>query len=147
MLGVLSVVFSESLIIAAVVAFGPLGGFAVLFFGLGAMSVFIAFAFDAEETHRGVSPLVGKTRAWIESRRTAAEAKAARLAHLSESLAFVVLSVTVGPFVTTIALKVRGGATPRQGYLLALLSSAIFSAVWVAIYSGGLTVLRTVSGI
>ncbi len=138
-------VFSESIIIAAVVALGPLGAFALLFFGCGAISMFIAYAFDAEEAHRGVSPLVGKVRAWIVRKRASVEARAERVARLSEAIAFVVLSVTVGPFLTTIAVKLRGGA-PRPAYLLSLLSSAIFSAVWVTVYAGGIAVVRQAFG-
>ncbi len=144
-LGVLGVVFSESIIIGAVVAFGPLGAFGLLFFGCSGISMFIAYAFDAEEAHRGVSPLVGRVRAWIARKRGAVEARAERVAHLSEAVAFVVMSVTVGPFLTTVAVKLRGGA-PRPAYLLSLLSSAIFSAVWVTVYAGGIAVVRQALG-
>lgn len=144
-LGALSIAFSESLIIAAVVAFGTLAAFVVVFLVCGVISAFVAYAFDAEEAHRGTAPLVRRVRAWIARRRATVEARAENLAHLSEVLVFVVLSVTVGPFLTTVAVKLRGGS-PKTAYALSLLSSAVFSAVWVSIYSGGVAALRHVLG-
>lgn len=140
-LGVLSLVLSEGLIVAAVAFLGPAGAFAVLFAGLSAASLVVAYAFDAEDARRGLSPVLSGTRRWIDRTRAAAEARAARLAHLSEWVAFVVLSVTAGPLVTTIALKIRGGV-PRTGYLLSVASSALFAAVWVTVYAGGLAAVR-----
>jgi hypothetical protein len=140
-LGVFGVVFAEGAIIALVALAGPLTAFGVLTFGCSAISMLIAFAFDAEDAGRGPTPLVRRTRAWIARRRAEAERRAARLAHLSEVVAFVVLSVTVGPFITTIAIKLRDG-TPQRDYLLCIASSVLFSAAWVLVYSGGLAVVR-----
>ena len=109
--------FSEGAIIATVGLFGPPVAFAVLFVGCSAISILIAYAFDAEEAKHGAAPLVGRTRAWIARKRTRAEERAQRLAHLSEATAFVVLSVTVGPFLTAIVIKVRG-ADRRAAYLM-----------------------------
>lgn len=144
-LGVLGVVASEGAIIASVAVFGPLVAFVVLFVGCSAISVLIAYAFDAEEAKHGAVPIVSRTRAWIARRRARAEERARRLAHLSEATAFLVLSVTVGPFLTAIAVKVRG-ADPHAAYLMCVTSSAIFSAVWVTVYAGGLVVLGKALG-
>jgi hypothetical protein len=144
-LGVLGVVVSEGAIIAAVGLFGPPVAFAVLFVGCSAISILIAYAFDADEAKHGAAPLVGRTRAWIARKRTRAEERARQLAHLSEATAFVVLSVTVGPFLTAIVIKVRGTGQ-HAAYLMSVMSSAIFSAVWVAIYAGGLAVLGKALG-
>jgi len=144
-LGVLGVVASEGAIIASVALFGPPVAFAVLFVGCSAISVLIAYAFDAEEARHGAAPLVGRARAWIARKRERAEERARRLAHLSEATAFVVLSVTVGPLLTAIIVKVRG-TNPRTAYLMCVMSSAVFSAVWVAVYAGGLAVLGKALG-
>ena len=55
------------------------------------------------------------------------------------------LSVTVGPFLTAIVVKVRG-TDPHAAYRMCVMSSAIFSAVWVAVYAGGLVVLGKALG-
>ena len=144
-LGVLGVVVSEGAIVGAVALFGPLAALGVLFLGCSAISILIAYAFDAEEARHGTAPLVGRTRAWIARKRVRAEERAERLAHLSEAVAFVVLSVTVGPFLTAIVVKVRGGSR-TTAYVLCMASSAIFSAVWVAVYAGGLAVLGKALG-
>jgi len=143
---VVSVIATEGAIIAAVATFGPLLAFGILFVGCSAISLLIANAFDAEETSSGLAPLVRRTRAWIARQRARAEERARRLAHLSEATAFVVLSVTVGPFLTAIVIKVSGGGSRRSAYLMCMASSAIFSAAWVAIYSGGLAVLGKALG-
>jgi hypothetical protein len=144
-LGVLSVVFTEGLIIALIAVVGPLAAFGTLAFGCSATTMLIAFAFDAEDAGRGPTPLVRRARAWIARRRDDARRRAERLAHLSEVLAFVVLSVAVGPFITAIVIKLRGGS-PRQDYLLCIASSVLFSAVWVLVYSGGLALARQALG-
>jgi hypothetical protein len=106
-----------------------------------AISMTIAWVFDAEESRHGAIPVVARIRAWIATKRADATRRAERVAHLAWWLGFIVLSLTVGPFLTTVAAKVRG-ADPATGYALAVASSALFSAVWVVVYAGGIAAFR-----
>ena len=143
--GAATFLLSELAIVGLVAALGPGAAFAVLAIGCAALSVLIALAFDAEEKGRGRTRPLARARAWINRNLEAAERRSQRFAHLSEAAAFAALSVTAGPFLTTIVVKLRGGS-PRESYLLAVASSALFSALWVAVYSGGLAVLRKAFG-
>jgi hypothetical protein len=143
--GAATFLFSELAIIALVAALGPVVAFVVLTAACAAVSVLIAVAFDAEDGGRGLPRPVARARAWIQRNLEAAEKRSRRFAHLSEGAAFAALSVTAGPFLTTVVVKLRGGSR-RTGYALCVASSALFSAVWVAVYAGGLAVLREAFG-
>ena len=133
----------ESWIIALAAALGWLPAVVVVTLGNTAGCFLVAYAYEAEETTHGVAYPIRRIRAWIDERRDYVQRRVHALARLSAGLAFVILSVTVGPFLTTIALKVRGTAR-RRAFVLAALSSAIFSVTWVTVYSGGIGLLREV---
>ncbi len=140
-LSLLATIGLEATVIAAAVAFGPFWGGFVVFAVCLPLSSLIVFAFDAEESRHGALPLVARVRRWIEGVRTRAELRARRVAHLAPWIGLVVLSVTVGPLLTTVVVKLRG-TEPRQSYLLAAGSCALFSAVWTGIYSVGVAGMR-----
>jgi hypothetical protein len=139
--GVAGLVLSEAWLVALVAALGALRAFLVLSVGCAAVSVLIVYAFETREAQRGASQAIARVRAWIARKQGAVERRAAALAHLSAFLALVVLSVTVGPFLTAIAIGIRGHAR-SEAYGLAIVSSVLFSATWVVVYSGGLAVIR-----
>jgi hypothetical protein len=144
--GVAGVIFFEGALIGLVALMGPLPAFILAASACTPICALIAYAFDAGEDGRGVSPLVARARVWIARNRTRAQARAGRLADLSEGVAFAVLSLTVGPFLTTVVVKLRGPSR-RTAYVLGALSSTLFSAVWVAIYAGGIAVVTKAIGI
>lgn len=136
-------VLGEGWIIALTAALGWLPAVVVLTLGNTAGCLLIAYAYDAEEAAHGVARPIRRVRAWVDERRDYVERRVHALARLSAVLAFVILSVTIGPFLTTIALKVRG-VVGRKALALSALSSAIFSVTWVTIYSGGISLVREV---
>lgn len=140
---VAGVVVGEGWIIGLVAGLGPIRAFLVVAAVSCAGSCLIAFAFDESEAKRGALPLVARIRRWIADKRADVERRTAALANVSAVLALVLLSVTVGPFLTAVAVKLRGGK-PRGDYALCVASSVIFSAVWVSIYWGGVTAVRQV---
>jgi len=137
---VFGVLVPELAIVALVAAADPLVAFAVLFVSCTAFGWLVCFAFDAQTGSQAPRAVLARARAWIERNRAAVERRSAKLATLSEAAAFLVLSVTAGPLLTAIALKVRGGDA-RVHLRLTAASSALFSAVWVAVYAGGLAAL------
>jgi hypothetical protein len=140
---VAGVVVGEGWIIGLVAGLGPLRAFLVVVAVSCAGSCLIAFAFDEGEAKRGALPVVARIRRWIADKRAGVEKRTAALANMSAVLAFVLLSVTVGPFLTAVAVKLRGGES-RADYALCVIASVIFSAVWVSIYWGGVTAVRQV---
>lgn len=140
-LAVLGGLFAEGVLVAAVALLGGPLAFVLAASACSAASILIAWAFDAEENRVGAIPLVARLRNWIRTRQAEATRRAERVAHLAWWLGFAVLSLTVGPFLTTVAVKVRGTSASRA-YRLAVVSSVLFSAVWVAVYSGGIAALR-----
>ena len=135
----------EIAIAGLVAAAGPVAAFAALFIGSTGLSWLVCHAFDAEPSTRGPNPLVQGARAWIDRSISRVERRSIKLARLSELSAFLVLSLTAGPLLTTVAVKLRGG-DPHMHRLLAAISSALFSAVWVLIYAGGLAAVRATVG-
>jgi hypothetical protein len=109
------------------------------------LSWLIAYAFDADARGGALPQVVVRTREWIERHRERAERRARQLARFSQAVAFVALSATVGPFVTTVAVKLSGRDQPADR-ILAMCSSALFSAVWVVVYAGGLAAVGRVLG-
>jgi hypothetical protein len=136
-------VLGEGWIIGLVAGLGPLRAFLVVAAVSSAGSCLIAFAFDESEAKRGALPLVARIRRWIADKRADVERRTAALANVSAVLAFLLLSVSVGPFLTAVAVKLRDGE-PRVDYALCVVSSVIFSAVWVSIYWGGVAAVRQV---
>lgn len=139
-LGVAAAIFAEALIAALVALTHPGVAFVVLTVACSAISMLIAFAFDAETDDELRHPVVARVQAWIARHRETAASKFGRLVELSEGLAFVLLSVTAGPFITTLAMKLRG-IRPGSTCPLCIATSALFSACWVAIYSGAFAAL------
>jgi hypothetical protein len=133
----------EGWIIGLVAGLGPLKAFLVIAAVSCAGSCLIAFAFDESEARRGALPMVARVRRWIADKRAVVERRTAALVNMSAVLAFVLLSVSVGPFLTTIAIKIRDGGS-RMDYALCVATSVIFSAVWVSIYWGGVAAVRQV---
>lgn len=140
-LAVLGAVLVEGAVVAAVALLGGPLAFLCVAAGCAAITTTIAWAFDADETRHGEMPLVMRVRRWIASKRDEATMRAERVARVAWWLGFVILSVTVGPFLTTIVTKVRG-TDAATGYVLGVASSVIFSATWVAIYAGGIAAVR-----
>jgi hypothetical protein len=140
---VAGVVLGEGWIIGLVAGLGPLRAFLVVAAVSCAGSCLIGFAFDEREAKRGAFPLVARVRRWIADKRALVERRTAALANTSAVLAFVLLSVTVGPFLTAVAVKLRGGES-RADYVLCVTASVIFSAVWVSVYWGGVAAVRQV---
>ncbi len=136
-------VLGDGWIIGLVAGLGPLRAFLVVAAVSCAGSCLIAFAFDEGEAKRGALPLVARVRRWIADKRAVVERRTAALANVSSVFAFVLLSVSVGPFLTAVAVKVRGGE-PRADYALCVIASVIFSAVWVTVYWGGVAAVRQV---
>ena len=138
---VLGALLADAIIVAAVALGGPEVSFFAVALGSSAISVLIAYAFDVEESRGRVSPLVRRTRAWIAKNEVRAMRKAESVLRVTEWLAFALLSASVGPFLTTLVVKTRGSSA-REGYVLAVASSLVFSAVWVALSGAGISLLR-----
>lgn len=138
--GAVGFVLAEGWIVALVAGLGPLAAFVVVTAVSSAGSVLIAYAFDCD-AEMGTGPFIARVRRWIAEKRIRVEARMGRFAEASAVFAFVALSVTVGPFLTAIAVKLRG-ESPRGDYALCVLASAIFSAVWVFVYWGGVAAIR-----
>ncbi|HET6352438.1 MAG TPA: hypothetical protein VFG89_09990 [Coriobacteriia bacterium] len=135
LLGIAGAVFAEALIAALVAWTHPAVAFAILTTVCFAISSLISVAFDLQTDDEGRHPLLTRVRRWIARHRDAAQHRFGRLASLSEGVAFVVLSVTAGPFITTLAMKLRG--VPKSlATLLRLATSGLFAVCWVAIYNG-----------
>jgi hypothetical protein len=134
-------VLAEGWIVVLVATLGPTLAFLVVAAVGSAGAVLVAYAYDAEEGRYGPGTLVSRVRRWIAAREHSVAGRAAALTRFSEAVALLVLSVTVGPFLTAIAIKIRGG-TRATAYGLCVVSAAVFAATWVTIYSGGLAVLR-----
>ncbi len=141
--GIVGVLLSEGWIVGSVALLGPVWAFLLVSTVCSAISVVIAYAYDAQEGRHGPGVTIARLRAWIASKEEYVNRRVAALARFSEWVAFVIMSVTIGPFLTAVAVKVRGGGR-GFAYALCVASSVLFSAVWVAVYSGGIAVVRKV---
>jgi len=138
---VLGFIFGEAAIIAVVALLGPLLGFLALSAICAVISTIVVFAYDKGEWSKW-GPIERVNR-WVRRREGNMSRLALKLAKVSWVLAFLFSTVTAGPFVTVILLKVIG-RPQTNSYLLALASSLVFSATWTAIYSGFLLVVTRV---
>jgi len=138
---ILGVIFGESWIIAVVAILGPIFGFLTLFIISYAISVVILIAYDKYELSNIL--FIQRIGQWAKNKGKNINPVSLRLLRVSKILAFLFSTVTAGPFVTIIFSRLF--ARPKTNfYIVALVSSLIFSFVWTLIYSGAIILIKQV---
>lgn len=137
----IGVILGESWIIITVVAFGPLIGFIILSIISFIISTIILIAYEKGRFSNW--SFVRKINQWAKNKEENLNSTSLKLLKLSKALAFIFSTITAGPFITVIFSKVF--AHPKTNfYLLALISSLIFSLTWTLIYSGAIILIKEI---
>ncbi len=139
--GIFSFLLAEGWIIGLVALLGAIKAFFVLSFICICISSIIVYFYNQTEARRGPLAISQRIQAWITEKEQSLNPVTIQLARTSKLLALFFSTITVGPFLTTIVVKVLG-YEKWVDYGLSFLSSLIFSIVWVSIYSGAITILK-----
>lgn len=137
-MAIIGIILGESWIIALVAFLGFFWGFVALTIISVIISWIIIYIYTLVKKPGG---LAQRIQNWIKKKEKNLSPTGSKLAKTSKLLGLIVSSVTVGPFITTIFIETLG-YNQKQSYLLALTSSAIFSLVWSAIYSGAIVGIK-----
>jgi hypothetical protein len=135
---ILGIILGESWIAGLVFFFGFFWGALILTLISILVSWIIVYVFSLGDKPKGAALRIQN---WIRKKEKNLSPVGLKLAKTSKFLGLIVSSITAGPFITTIFIKTLG-YNQKQSYLLALVSSVIFSLVWSAIYSGAISGIR-----
>lgn len=141
-MAILGIILGESWIIALVAFLGFLKGFIALTVISIVISWLIVYIYGLAEKPNSLNQRIKK---WLIQKEEKLPPLGKKLAQTSKALGLIVSSVTAGPFLTTIFIKTLG-YSQKQSYFLSFLSSAVFSLIWVAIYSGAIMGFKEIIG-
>jgi len=140
---IFSFLLAESWIIGLVALLGGIKAFFILSIICTFISFAIVYFYDSTEAKRGRFSVSQRIRTWVTRKEKSLNPTALKLARTSKLFALIFLTVTAGPFLTTVMVKVLG-YKKWTDYSLSFLSSALFSLVWATVYSGSITILARI---
>lgn len=138
-LGLITFLLYESLIILSISILGEMSAFLVLIFVNTSICFFIIYFYNKKSENDQL--YFPKFQKWVTNKEKNLSPTSIKIAKTSKFFVFIFSTLTAGPVITTIATNFFNDKTPTN-YTFSFLSSILFSFTWITFYSKSINILR-----